>query len=65
MTCVTCVTGSRGGLSPFLQGIAATQDINWRTVAMGASEAFVVLFMAFGNLTIAWLLVALGIRRAS
>ena len=48
-----------------LQGIAVTPDVNWKTVAMGASEAFVVLFMAFGNLTIAWLLVALGIHRAS
>ena len=47
-----------------LQGIAATADINWPSVALGASEAFVALFIAFGNLTIAWLLVALGIRRS-
>jgi len=46
-----------------LQGLADTRDVNWRIVAMGASESFVALFIAFGNLTIAWLLVALGIRR--
>jgi len=30
---------------------------------MGLAEAFVPLFVAFGSLTVCWLLVALGLRR--
>ena len=48
-----------------LQGLADTQTIVWRNVVLGASEAMTALFLAFGNLTIAWLLVALGLRRSA
>jgi hypothetical protein len=61
-----------GGLSSFsvgaalvLQGISAEIPTNWRLVAAGASETVASLFFAFGCLTIAWLLVALGLRRAA
>ena len=49
-----------------LQGIAVTPPpVGWSNVALGASEAFAALFVAFANLTIAWLLVALGLRRTA
>jgi hypothetical protein len=32
-------------------------------IALGASETVVPLFVAFGCLTVAWLVVALGMRR--
>ena len=63
-----------GGLSTFtlgitnaLRGIAENQPFTagtWHIVAVGTAESFVGLFVAFGCLTIAWLLVALGMRRA-
>jgi hypothetical protein len=34
-----------------------------RLMALGASEALVTLFVSFGCLTVAWLCVALGMRR--
>jgi hypothetical protein len=62
-----------GGLSTFtlgitnvLRGIAENQQLtpeNWRIVAVGTAESFVGLVVAFGCLTIAWLLVTLGLRR--
>ncbi len=36
-----------------------------RIVAISSAEALVPLFMAFGCLTVAWLCVALGLRRHS
>ena len=64
-----------GGLNSFaagavaiLTGIAATGTFgveNWRAIAAGTAEAITALFFAFGCLTIAWLLVALGLRRGS
>ena len=61
------------GLASFDAGIIATlvgisntgPDIQWRSVALGVAEAFAALFFAFGNLTVAWLLVALGMRRTA
>ena len=35
-----------------------------RILALGAAEALVTLFVAFGCLTVAWLCVALGMRRS-
>ena len=55
-----------GGLASLLSGIAATENITatgWRNLAMGAAETFAPLFSAFGCLTIAWVLVAVGTRR--
>lgn len=64
-----------GGLSSFtvgvatvLQGIAVTGVFGvgtWRGIASGAAEAVVSLFVAFGCLTIAWLLVTIGMRRVA
>jgi hypothetical protein len=34
-----------------------------RIMALGAAESLVTLFVAFGCLTVAWLCVALGMRR--
>jgi hypothetical protein len=34
-----------------------------RMMAIGAAEALVTLFVAFGCLTVAWLCIALGMRR--
>lgn len=54
------------GVVTILHGIAATQPLSpesWRLIALGASETFVPLFVAFGCLTVAWLAVVLGMRR--
>jgi hypothetical protein len=63
-----------GGLSTFtvglalvLRGISATSSFTvdtWRHIASGTAEAIIGLFVVFGCLTIAWLLVTLGLRRA-
>lgn len=63
-----------GGLSSFtvgiasvLQGISATPEFtteSWRAIAAGAAESIIGLFVVFGCLTIAWLLIVLGLRRA-
>jgi hypothetical protein len=56
------------GVVTILHGIAATQTLSpqsWRNIALGTSETFVPLFVAFGCLTVAWLVVALGMRRAT
>lgn len=36
-----------------------------RIMALGAAESLVTLYVAFGCLTVAWLCVALGMRRSS
>lgn len=54
------------GIATILQDIGATSQLSigsWRMIALGASEAFIPLFGASGCLTVAWLLVALGLRR--
>lgn len=56
------------GVVTIFHGIAATQTLSpesWRLVALSTSETFVPLFVAFGCLTVAWLVVALGMRRAA
>jgi hypothetical protein len=63
-----------GGLTSFiigvvavLRGISATGTFTvatWNLIAAGFAEALTGLFVAFGCLTIAWLLVALGLRRS-
>jgi hypothetical protein len=37
--------------------------VNWRIVAVGSAEALVLLLLAFGCLTVAWLCVAVGVAR--
>jgi len=56
------------GIASVLQGISATQAFpvdSWRLIAAGAAETVVALIVAFGCLTIAWLLVTLGLWRSS
>ena len=56
--------GMLSGFVSILRGIAVTTSpIPFRTVALGAAEALVPLFLTFGCLTVAWLCVALGLRR--
>jgi membrane-associated PAP2 superfamily phosphatase len=54
------------GVSTVLRGVAATggETIPWRGLAAGLAEAIIGLFVAFGSLTIAWILVTFGLRRA-
>ena len=61
-----------GGLTSFTVGITTEligisnsgfSEQMWRGAAVGAAESLVTLQVTFGRLTIAWLLVALGIRR--
>ena len=56
--------GMLSGFVMILRGIAATEKaIPWRSVSQGAAEALVPLFLTFGCLMVAWLCVALGLRR--
>jgi len=64
-----------GGLASFtsgivsvMMGISATAQITpqtWRTMVLAGAETFVALFVAFASLTVAWLLVTLGMRRTA
>jgi hypothetical protein len=52
------------GLINVLIGIANTANpIPTRGPSLGLSEAILPLFVSFGCLTVAWLLVAVGLRR--
>ena len=44
---------------------SAPSPEDWQKVALGTAESLVPLFVAFGCLTIAWLAVALGMRRTA
>jgi len=37
--------------------------LNYRIMAIGTAESLVTLFLAFGSLTVAWLFVAVGMRK--
>ncbi len=55
-----------GGLATVLKGAGATPAWNAHNVGLallGLSECVVPLFVAFAFLAVAWLLVALGLRR--
>ncbi len=55
-----------GGLVAVLRGAGATPAWNAHNVGlalMGLSECVVPIFVAFGFLAVAWLLVTLGLRR--
>lgn len=54
------------GLANMLLGIGATGEMSagaWRSVATGGAEVLMPLLVAFGCLTVAWLLIAVGLRR--
>ena len=56
--------GMLSGFITILRGIGATSSaIPFRVVAIGVAEALVPLFVTFGLLMVAWLCVALGLRR--
>jgi hypothetical protein len=57
-----------GGVATVLAGIAATSEIrtgqvNIGAVLMGFRETIVPIFVAFAFLSVAWLLVVLGMRQ--
>jgi len=56
--------GVVAGFIAILRGIGIGGRLT-PAVAIGAAEALVPVFVCFGCLTIAWLLVALGMRRAA
>jgi hypothetical protein len=52
------------GIAIVLRGIAASgQAVDWSSVALGTSEAFVVLVLTFLCLTVAWLFVGIALLR--
>jgi hypothetical protein len=58
------LTGAMLGLMNVLRWYAMSQPPpEPRMMAIGAAESLVTLFVAFGCLTVAWLCVALGMRR--
>jgi hypothetical protein len=65
-TIFAALSGFSVGLISVLNGIGATEisAVNWRAAAVGTAETLVVLFIAFGCLTLSWLIVALGMRRS-
>lgn len=62
------LTTLTSGLANVLIAISATGEFgteSWRNIALGTAESFIGLFVACGCLTITWLLVTLGLRRAT
>lgn len=64
------LAGIFAGLSGTVSGFINVLSHVWRTdppsmsiMAVGAAEALVTLLVAFGSLTVAWLCVAVGLRR--
>lgn len=60
------LSGALSGFINILRGIGVTGTISpeiFARVSIGLAEALVPMFLAFGWLTAAWLLVAVGMRR--
>jgi hypothetical protein len=60
------LTGGMLGFLNVLLGIGIAQDATvdvYRRAAIGASESLVPMFLGFACLTVAWLLVAVGMSR--
>ncbi|HYU79788.1 MAG TPA: hypothetical protein VEK56_12435 [Vicinamibacterales bacterium] len=58
--------GLLSGAVNVLRMVAVSEtSVPTRLVALASAEALVPLFMAFGCLTVAWLCVAMGLRRHS
>ena len=56
--------GAVAGAINVLVGISRSPEpVNYRVIAVSSAETLVVLFVAFGCLTIGWLGVASGLRR--
>jgi hypothetical protein len=61
------LAGTLGGFVSILRGIGATGTFSgeiFARVSVGLAEALVPVFLGFGWLTAAWLLVAVGMWRA-
>lgn len=61
------LTGVFVGVIMVLRFIGVTEEFTIplaRRIAVGFSEALIPVFVGFGCLTVAWLLVAIGMRRA-
>ena len=62
----SALCGTVLGFLNVLRGIwVADGAVDWRIVAIGSAESLTHLFLAFGCLTVAWLCVAAGLRRAT
>ncbi|MDP3718317.1 MAG: hypothetical protein Q8T13_11180 [Acidobacteriota bacterium] len=62
----SALCGTVLGVINVLRGIwMAEGAVDWRIVAIGSAESLTHLFLAFGCLTVAWLCVAAGLRRAA
>jgi hypothetical protein len=62
------LSGVVAGFIAVLRGIGVTPQLSpasYPAIAVGFAEALVPVFVCFGCLTIAWLLVALGMRRTA
>jgi hypothetical protein len=63
----SALTGlTKGGIA-VLTGIARSGAVErqaWGAIAAGSAESLVTVFVGFGCLTVAWLLVAFGMRRS-
>jgi Zn-dependent protease with chaperone function len=62
------LTGVFSGFITVLRGIGTTSTLttgSWQRIAIGAGEALVPVFFGFACLTVAWILVALGMRRTA
>jgi len=60
------LTGGVVGFVNLLHGIGVTPELSadsYRLMALGASESLVPMFVGFACLTVAWLLVAVGMSR--
>src|SRR5262245_24913903 len=63
---VAALSGSALGFMSVLRGIGGTPSFSpasYSAIATGASESLVPMFVGFGCLSVAWLLVALGLSR--
>jgi MotA/TolQ/ExbB proton channel family len=61
------LSGAVLGFLHVLRGIGVTREFNqayYAVMATGAAEALVSTFVAFGCLSVAWLLVAIGMSRS-
>lgn len=62
----SALCGAALGAINVLRGVwMAEGAVDWRIVAIGSAESLTHLFLAFGCLTVAWLCVAAGLRRAT
>jgi hypothetical protein len=57
------LTGTAAGAINTLVGVGNREAFNYHVVMANAAESIVPMFLGFGSLTIAWLCVAVGLRR--